>query len=202
MLRVSPTAPRTWPTPTWPDFGPTTLRNRWRQRRTLLHAAPAPGPVPDGPAARRCVAEHRHMPRRAADPLLGSQSGRAVAQHPRHGDQPRSPLVPVLAPLRVTPPVRTPHPHDTIRTRIRLAADALTRTGTGRRPRCGRPRTCHTRPPWPAGPAWTARPADRAHKPTAPWTAACRAASAAADPAAMQPAPSQPTPPVRRVGPR
>src|SRR5438034_11445549 len=36
--------------------------------------------------------------------------------------RPGPPLVPVLAPLRVTPPIRTPHPHDTIRTRVRPAA--------------------------------------------------------------------------------
>jgi hypothetical protein len=44
-------------------------------------------------------------------PLLGSEGVWAITQHPRHGDQARSPLVPVLAPLRVTPPVRPPHPH-------------------------------------------------------------------------------------------
>jgi len=39
---------------------------------------------------------------------MGSLDGRAVAQDPAHGDQARTPFVPVLAPLRVAPPVRPP----------------------------------------------------------------------------------------------
>ena len=83
----------------------------------LLPSGLVPGPVPHRPAARRRVAEHRHMPGRTTPRRRPRR--RAVAQHPRHGDQARSPLVPVLAPLRVTPPRRAPHPHATIRTRVR-----------------------------------------------------------------------------------
>jgi len=47
-----------------------------------------PRTVPDRPAARRRVAEHRHVPRRAAPGTLPrGLGGRAVAQHLRHGDQ-------------------------------------------------------------------------------------------------------------------
>jgi hypothetical protein len=80
-----------------------------------------PRRVPHRPAARRRIAEHRHVPGRAA---TGRRPGRrAVAQQPRHGDQSRSPPVPVLAPLRVTPPVRTRTPIGTIRTRVRMARE-------------------------------------------------------------------------------
>jgi len=58
-----------------------------------------PRPVPHRLAARRRIAEHRHMSGRPA-PGRGPRR-RAVVQHPWRGDQARSPLVPVLAPLRV-----------------------------------------------------------------------------------------------------
>jgi hypothetical protein len=83
----------------------------------VLHAGLVPRPVPRRPAARRRVAVHHHVPR----PMfaLGPCRG-AVARHPAHDDPARPPLVPVRAPLRVTPPVRALHPHATIRTRERL----------------------------------------------------------------------------------
>ncbi len=116
------------------------LRRLIRQRGRPSGAPLTPRPVPHRPAARRRVAEHRHVPRRATThPLPGSQGGRAVAQHPRHCDQTWSPLVPVLAPLRVTPPRRTPHAHDTIRTRIRLAAQRPALPMIRGRGRCGVP---------------------------------------------------------------
>jgi len=46
------------------------------------------------------------MPGRAA--AAGGPRCRAITQNPRHSDQPRPPRVPVLAPVRVTPPVRPP----------------------------------------------------------------------------------------------
>jgi hypothetical protein len=84
-----------------------------RQLRPVRNAA---GTTPTGSLAPRC----RTLPY-ARPPAPGRRlRRRAVAQYPGHGDQARSPLVPVLAPLRVTPPVRSPHPHDKIRTRVRL----------------------------------------------------------------------------------
>ena len=77
-----------------------------------------PRPVPRRPAPRRRVAVHQHVPRAVL--TRGPRQG-TVARHPRDSDQTRSPLVPVRAPLWVTPPVRTLHPHDTIRTRVRYA---------------------------------------------------------------------------------
>jgi hypothetical protein len=62
------------------------------------------------------------VPSRATSALPHALGGRAVAQDPAHGDQARTPLVPVLAALRVAPTVRTLHVHHTIRTRYRLAA--------------------------------------------------------------------------------
>src|SRR4249920_2460187 len=97
----------------------------------LSRAGFVPWPVPHRPAARRRVAEHRRVPGRARR-ARGERWG-TVTQHPRNDDQARSPLVPVLTPLRVTPPRRTPHPHDTIRTRVRLAK-ATAAAPSGRSP--------------------------------------------------------------------
>jgi hypothetical protein len=74
-----------------------------------------PRGVPGRPAARRLAVHHQVT--RAVFPL--GRRRRAVTRHPAHDDPPRSPLVPVLAALRVTPPVRTLHPHGTIRTQKR-----------------------------------------------------------------------------------
>jgi hypothetical protein len=74
-----------------------------RRRGTRAHLAPlAARPVPRRPAARRRRAIHRHMPRRPA--AAGGHRRGAVAQRPRNHDQPRAPLVPVGAPLEITPP--------------------------------------------------------------------------------------------------
>jgi hypothetical protein len=88
---------------------------------------PMPGPgwagrlvlrlIPGRPAARR-LAVHRHMPRGTRG--AGRPGRGTVAQHPRNDDPARPPLVSVLAPLRVTPPLRPVHVHDTIRTQVRL----------------------------------------------------------------------------------
>ena len=96
----------------------------------VLHAGLVPRPPPGRPAARR-LAVHHHMTR-AVLPL--GRRWRAVTRHPAHDDPPRSPLVPVLAALRITPPARTLHPHDTIRTRARMA-------GTSGRRRYAHPQT-------------------------------------------------------------
>jgi hypothetical protein len=77
----------------------------------------APWPVPHRPAPGRGRAVHRQMPRSPA-PAGGHRQG-TVAHRPRHADQARPPLVPVRAPLRVAPPLWTPHPHAAIRTQIR-----------------------------------------------------------------------------------
>ena len=69
--------------------------------------------VPGRPASRRRFAVHHHVPRPV---LTRGERGGTVAWHPRDSDPARSPLVAVRAALRVTPPVRTLHPHDTIRT--------------------------------------------------------------------------------------
>jgi hypothetical protein len=81
----------------------------------------AAGTTPAGNPAPRC--KHRDMPRWCAG-CAGCLRWRAVAQHPRHRDQPRSPLVSVLAALRITPPTRTPHTHGTIRTHARTGQGA------------------------------------------------------------------------------
>ena len=63
----------------------------------------------------------RNTPPRARPVLRPGRRGPGtVAQHPGHDDLARPPLVPVRAPLRVVPgpPVRTPHPHNTIGTRV------------------------------------------------------------------------------------
>jgi hypothetical protein len=81
--------------------------------------------IPGRPAARR-LAVHRHMPRgtrRAGRPGRGT-----VAQHPRNNDPARPPLVPVFAPLRVAPPLRPVHVHDTIRTQVRLTHGLVCQT--------------------------------------------------------------------------
>jgi hypothetical protein len=77
-----------------------------------------PRPVPHRPAARRRVAEHRHMPRWCAW-RAGSLRRAAVTHHPRHDDPAGTPLMPVAAAFRVTPPAGPPHAHHTIRTRVR-----------------------------------------------------------------------------------
>ena len=96
----------------------------WQQSgsRELTHRL-MPGLVPAGPAARRIAPDHQVTCPRYPATLRDSQC--AVAWRPVHGDQARSPLVPIRAPLRVTPPHRPPHPHKTSRTRKR--------THTGRR---------------------------------------------------------------------
>jgi hypothetical protein len=89
--------------------------SRPRAVRGALRPPLVPGLIPGRPAARR-LAVHHQMTR----PMLPlGRRRRAITRHPAHDDQPRPPLVPVLAALRVTPPVRTLHPHDTIRTRVR-----------------------------------------------------------------------------------
>ena len=77
----------------------------------------APGPVPHRPAARRAGSKPP-----CARPALprGPPQG-TVARHPAHRDQARAPLVPVRAPLRVTPSVRTSHPM----TRLEHVSDSL-----------------------------------------------------------------------------
>jgi len=63
----------------------------------------------------------RNTPPRARPVLRPGRRGPGTAaRHPGHDDPPRPPLVPVRAPLRVVPapPVRTPHPRDTIGTRV------------------------------------------------------------------------------------
>jgi len=63
----------------------------------------------------------RNTPPRARPVLRPGRRGPGpVAQHPGHDDLARPPLVPVRAPLRVVPgpPVRMPHPHNTIGTRV------------------------------------------------------------------------------------
>jgi len=88
--------------PALPNFGVSS-----RARRRLMA-----WPAPHRPTARSSVAEHRHVPRRAAACPLPHGLGRtAVAHHPGHDDQARAPLVPVPAPLRVAPPVRPPRRH-------------------------------------------------------------------------------------------
>jgi hypothetical protein len=94
--------------------------------RLVTPARTAAGSRPTGSPS-RCTTPPGARPRH---PGHGPR-GRAVAQHPRHGDQPRTPLVPVLAPLRVTPPVRTLDPMGTIRTHVRVV-DAP--SGAPRRP--------------------------------------------------------------------
>ena len=76
-----------------------------------------PRPVPGRPAPRRRLAVDHHVARAV---LAGGRGGgQSTASTDR--DQARAPLVPVRAPFRVTPPVRTLHPHGTIRTRVRYA---------------------------------------------------------------------------------
>jgi hypothetical protein len=70
--------------------------------------------------------------------------GRAVAQHPRHRDQARSPLMSVLAALRVAPSRRTLHRHGMIRTCVRTPG----LRELARRPEAGR-ECCPA-----SGPAW------------------------------------------------
>jgi hypothetical protein len=103
--------------------GPRCLHHLPR-RRPLISVRLVPRLVPHRLAARRSIAVHGQVPR-PAHGTVGGYRWRAVTRHPRHGDQARSPLVPVLALLRVMPPGWPPHPHKTIRTRKR--------THTGRR---------------------------------------------------------------------
>jgi len=96
-------------------------QRRRRARRAARLTTLTPRPVPHRPAPRRRVTEHGHVSGRGAR-RAGSLRRAAVAHHPRDDDPARSPLVPVLAPLRVTPPVRPLNPMGTIRTRVRLEA--------------------------------------------------------------------------------
>ena len=89
-----------------------------------------PQPVPHRPAARRRVAVHDQVPWAV---LARGPRRRAVARHPRHRDQARPPLVPVRAPLRVAPPVRSPRPLASAPFRQALAFSA---DNPGMRPRC------------------------------------------------------------------
>jgi hypothetical protein len=91
----------------------------------LSPAHAAAGTTPTGSPAPRCRTPPYAQPG-PTGPLPRGHGGRAVAQHPGHRDQARPPLVPVLAALRVTPPLRTPHPHGTIRT---LYEPILSHTG-------------------------------------------------------------------------
>jgi hypothetical protein len=101
----------------------------------VLHAGLVPRPVPRRPAARRRVAVHHHVPRPVLE--LGPRRG-ALARHPAPDDPARPPLVPIRAPLRVTPPVRALHPHDTIRTRERLRRAVLALAASGTSASAGR----------------------------------------------------------------
>jgi len=139
--------------------------------------------------------------------LSGSRRWRTVARHPRDSDQARPPLVPVRAPLRVTPPVRTMHPHATIRNTCAASRYGLHRPpfqpgvppspprppgissttprGPARRRRRGRPRGVR-RPPlarWRHRPGAAACPAVAAGRPGA-LGAAARDRAARASPLA------------------
>jgi hypothetical protein len=84
-----------------------------------------------------------------------------VAWHPAQDNPPRPPLMPVGAPLRVAPPVRTLHPHDTIRTRVRSP-----------RTRQQRPRDVPSRV---RSPGWSPRPVKAAGpRPWAHFPRSCR----------------------------
>jgi hypothetical protein len=69
---------------------------------------------------------------------LSRQRRGTLTQLPAHNDLARSPLVPVRAPLRVipAPPIRTLHPHDTIRTRVRFTR------ARQQHPKAGHPSAC------------------------------------------------------------
>jgi hypothetical protein len=101
-----------------PDQPTAAMRLPRRPLRQLTRRPLVPRLVPGRPAARRLAVHHQMT--RAVLPLR--RRWRAFTRHPAHDDPPRSPLVPVLAALRVAPPVRTMHPDDTIRTRVRPAA--------------------------------------------------------------------------------
>jgi hypothetical protein len=161
---VAQTVPQRRPVTTITDESP-------RPVTAPRSAAGTPGPVPHRPAALH-PAVHRHVPGRASPGR--SLRRRAIAQHPRHDDQARSPLVPVLAPLRVRPPCRTPHAHDTIRTRIRLAAQRPPLPMIRGRGRCGVPWPYHQQAPRPG--TSSVRAAAAAHRDTR---------GAALDPAAL-----------------
>ena len=106
---------------------PGTITDR-RPRFVTPQARASAGTTPTGiPAPLRstppCVPARAH-----ARPARGT-----VARHPRESDQARSPLMPVGVPLRVAPPIRPLHPHDTIRTRVRFAR------ARRQRPKAGHP---------------------------------------------------------------
>jgi hypothetical protein len=82
-----------------------------------------PGLIPRRRRAARGTALDDAMPRSASLLLPGRITS---AWHPRHDHAARSPRVPLLAFIRVGPPVWSPHVHRLIRTRERLSA-----TGAG-----------------------------------------------------------------------
>jgi hypothetical protein len=81
-----------------------------RRARASACTRPTGTPAPRGSA-----------PPCALDPSHDRPSPGGSRRHPRQDDSARPPLMAVRAPLRITPPVRTLHPHGTIRTHARTA---------------------------------------------------------------------------------
>jgi hypothetical protein len=121
------------------------------RRRPLVSLRLVPGLIPAGPAARRITPHHQVTRTRYLATCRDSRG--AGARRPVHGDQPRAPFVAILALLRIVPPHGSPHPHTSIRTRIRTveSGDRPATQGRLTHARNGQehPRECltATRPP-------------------------------------------------------